>query len=304
MDATIEDLLGGAERISTRPRGFTPWEPRAATRDLLDQVRAVLAEYREFLPLTCRQIYYRLVGRYAFDKTEKAYSRLCEHLVRARRARIILFEAIRDDGIAPLSPNAWESGSEFLDAVRHQAAELHLDRTAGQKTRLVVICEAAGMAPQLARVAHPYGIMVLPSGGFDSLTGKYDFARQLIDHDRPTEVLHTGDHDPSGTHLFLAYAEDVSAFAAEMGGDVTFTRLAVTPEQIERLELPTAPAKDSDRRAFNGDTCQAEAIAPDDLADILRTAIESRIDMDAYEAVLAREVEVRRELIERLGGAE
>lgn len=89
-----------------------------------------------------------------------------------------------------------------------------------------------------------------------------------------------------------------------MGGQATFTRLAVTPDQIRELGLPTAPPKDGDRRAFTGETCQAEAIAPDDLAGILQTAITSRLDMDAYAAVLAREEDVRRELMERLGEAE
>jgi len=55
----VTDLLGGADRTSTRPRGFIRWAPRAATRRLLEQVRAVLEEYA-YLPLTMRQIFYRL----------------------------------------------------------------------------------------------------------------------------------------------------------------------------------------------------------------------------------------------------
>jgi hypothetical protein len=301
MDA-ITDLLGGAERTSTRPRGFISWSPRRATLELLNQVQAVLREYADYLPLTIRQIFYRLVGTVGYDKTELAYDRLCEHLNRARRARIIRFSAIRDDGGTVLEPSTWEGADDFLDAVRRQARRLELDRTEGQKSRLVVICEAAGMAPQLARVANPFGVAVISGGGFDSVTDKHNFARRLIDHDRPTEVLHIGDHDPSGVRMFLAFLEDVEAFTRELGGEATFTRLAVTPAQITRLGLPTAPAKLGDRRAFNGVTCQAEAIAPDDLAAILLAAIESRIDMDAYQDVLEREKEAREELLERLGG--
>ena len=47
-------------------------------------------------------------------------------------------------------------------------------------------------------------------------------------------------------------------------------------------------------------TCQAEAIAPDILAQIVRDAIESRIDHKALRRVLAREKRVRRELIKKL----
>jgi hypothetical protein len=158
------------------------------------------------------------------------------------------------------------------------------------------------MGPQLARVTEPFGIPVIPGGGFESTTAKHQFAADLAGHDRPTEVLDIGDHDPSGAHKFLNFAEDIEAFARALGGDIKFTRLAVTPAQISRYRLETAPPKATDRRAFRGQTCQAEALPPDVLADILRRAIEARIDHTAYARVRRRERKVRRELIERLDG--
>jgi hypothetical protein len=49
-------------RRTTRRRGFPLWAPQMATLQLLDQVRAIITEYAEYLPLTVRQIFYRLVG--------------------------------------------------------------------------------------------------------------------------------------------------------------------------------------------------------------------------------------------------
>lgn len=69
-----------------RPRGYADWRPQRKTQVILDQVAAVLDEYADYLPLTVRQIFYRLVGAYGYEKTERAYARLCEYLVRARRA--------------------------------------------------------------------------------------------------------------------------------------------------------------------------------------------------------------------------
>jgi hypothetical protein len=152
------------------------------------------------------------------------------------------------------------------------------------------------MAPQLASVARPYGVAVRSSGGFDSLTDKHSFASELAAQRRPTEVLHIGDHDLSGAHMFLAFLEDVEAFTRSLGGQATFTRLAVTPEQIVAYGLPTAPPKETDNRAFNGETCQAEAFAPDQLAEIVRNAIEARLDRDAFARRLQREQEERRNL--------
>jgi len=298
--ATTLQLLGGARRGRLRVRGFAPWSPQEATLQLLDQVRSVLTEYAEHLPLTLRQIFYRLVGAHGYEKTENAYERLGEHLNRARRARLIGMDSIRDDGGTVAAPNMWSSAEEYLDFVRDEAGQLMLDRTVGQRIRLAVICEAAGMVPQLARVAEPYGVTVMSSGGFDSVTEKHRFAAALARHKRPTEVLHIGDHDPSGAHMFLAFLEDVEAFTRDLGGEATFARLAVTPEQIAEYGLSTAPPKSTDNRAFNGQTCQAEALAPDVLSSILRKAIEQRIDRRALDRVLRRERTVRRELNRRL----
>jgi hypothetical protein len=210
---------------------------------------------------------------------------------------MIPMSAIRDDTGVVLAPTTWRDAAEFLVTIRAEAEELMLDRTAGQDTRLVVTCEAAGMAPQLERVTRPFAIPVMSGGGFDSTTDKHKFAAALTDHNRPTEVLAITDLDASGAHKYLAEMEDVMAFARDLGGEVTFTRLVVTREQIRRYRLDTAPPKPTDKRAFHGTTCQVEALAPDVLANILRTAIEERIDQRVLDRVLKRERAERRKLL-------
>ena len=77
---------------------------------------------------------------------------------------------------------------------------------------------------------------------------KHRFAFELASDNRAIQGLHIGDHDPSGAHMFLALLEDVEAFTRDLGGEATSTRLPVTPEQIARYELPTAPPKPTDNR--------------------------------------------------------
>jgi hypothetical protein len=298
MTDHLKELLGGAQRSRTRVRGFAEWRPTEETQQLLAQVEAVLTEYAEYLPLTLRQVFYRLVGAHGFEKTERAYARLGETINRARRARLIDMDAIRDDGGARREPIFYRDAEDFLGTVRTQAQQFQLDRQLGQARRLILMTEAAGMAPQFDWCADDYGIPVLSSGGFDSTTEKHALACDIAAAD-PTEVLHIGDHDPSGAHLFLAFCEDVEAFVDDMLGGVIFRRLAVTPDQIKRLRLPTAPPKTTDVRAFKGDTAQAEAIAPDVLQQIVRTAIEARIDVEVRDQLLRREAKMRREILKR-----
>jgi hypothetical protein len=222
--ASVEALLDGAERGRTRPRGFAPWQPHDKSLKLLKQVQAVLDEYAEQLPITVRQIYYRLIGRNGYDKGDKASERLGEVINRACRARLIPMSAIRDDGGVKSYPPSWRDALHFMQSVCYRTARLQLDHSEGQPVRLVIMCEAAGMVPQLERVAHPYGVPVRSSGGFESVTDKYDFAKEVADDGRSTEVLHIGDHDPSGAHMFIALAEDIKAFVRELGGSVSFTR--------------------------------------------------------------------------------
>ena len=80
-----------------------------------------------------------------------------------------------------------------------------------------------------------------------------------------------------------------------IGGSMEAIRIAVTREQADDMELPTAPAKTSDSRAkrFVGETVQCEAIPPNTLDQIVRDAITSRLDMDVFNRNLAKEQEER-----------
>jgi hypothetical protein len=290
--------------VSPRERGLAPWSPQKATLLLLDQIRAVLAEYAAHLPLTIRQIFYRLVGAYGFDKTELAYKRLGEHLNRARRARLIDFDHIRDDSADIRTSTGWNSTADLVLQWAHDADDFRLDRQDGQPGRLLFVVEAAGMRPQIQAAVGDFSIPVIASGGFDSLTAKHALAQALGNNDGPTEVLHIGDLDTSGTHVFLSQAEDVQALMADLGlpGTADFTRLAVLPEHIKALDLPTAPPKPTDRRAFAGDvTVQAEAIPPDVMADIVTQAVTQRIDQRVLKRVLAREARCQKWLLRQLG---
>lgn len=292
--------------MSKRPRGFIAnYQPRA-NAGLLDQVQTVLLEYREQLPLTCRQVFYRLVGSYGFEKTELAYKRLCELLVKARRGGLIPFDHIRDDGNSIAAPALWDSGEEWLQAVRHEANAVRLSPWPDQAVYVEVICEAGGMVPMLARVAGPYGVTVRSGGGFDSLTAKHDLARHYASQGSPVVVLHVGDYDPSGEALWHNLSEDVGAFCSAMGASLEVRRIAVTKLQQQQFDLPTAPPKAKDKRGVFTDsiTVQAEALPPDVLQQTVRDAIESAIDLDALDETRQREADTRQQLCQQLKGGE
>jgi len=253
-DAAVH-LLGGAQRVRTRVRGFAPWSPEQATLALLDQVRGVLDEYE---------------------------------------ARIIPMDVIRDDGGIISEPDAWESAEQFMATVHAMAKKFTLDHSTGQATRLVVICEAAGMAPQLARVAHPFGVTVMSGGGFESTTDRHKFAAALASYDRPTEVLDIGYHDPSGAHRFLAHQEDIKAFTKVLCA-TSFAQLNRNSTDANPREASMEHARLRDRAAaITAATLQIIDTAPvqlvrqqieeylrDEIADLQRQIAGKRESSDA-----------------------
>lgn len=303
VDARIQARAKIQASRKKRNRGYiTAYKPNAATRELLSQANAVLDEYRDYWPLTCRQIFYRMVGAHGYDKTEKAYSRLCHHLANARRGRYIPFDAIRDDGVSTMPMDHFGDQDDFLRHVRELGENYTRDKLAGQEIHLEVWCEASGMLPQLAAVGTPFSVQVYSSGGFDSLTAKKRLANRICGIGKPAVILHLGDFDPSGVSIFDSVAEDVASFvySDRPHGLITvdFERIALTREQVGGYDLPTAPAKASDSRSknWNGGTCQLEALPPDVIASILKDAITRHFDADILEFDRAQEQHERTEI--------
>jgi hypothetical protein len=302
----MSEVTARRENGRRRPKGYADWRPQTKTRILLEQVEDVLREYEDHLPLTVRQIFYRLVAAFDYDKTDRAYDRLGEVLVRARRGRLIPFEWIRDDGVTTCHYE-WFSGIESFwnDSVR-RAHHYRRDRQAGQDYRIELWCEAAGMLPQLAQVANDYSVPVYSSGGFSSLSAVRAIVDRALERDQPTVLLHVGDYDPSGVAIFESVAADAAAFLAEdriiMSQQIVSERVGLTADQIDLYDLALAPAKATDSRSgsWEGGTCQLEALAPDDLAELVRDAIESWMDSGKLEAQIEREDDDRQQLLRAL----
>lgn len=232
-------LVSGREYTSTRVRGFAPWNPQQATLDVVSQVQAILDEYASYLPMTNRQIFYRLVGTRGYPKTEQAYARLCEYLNRARRAGLISFRAIRDDGTQSEGGAGYSGVAAWMRAIRRYAEWYGHDLTEGQEYHRELWVEAGGMVPQASAVASDYDVVTYSAGGFNGLTDKHETAERLARQRKPCIVFHVGDLDPSGLSIVDALAEDVTLMARGMNraARVTFVRVAVTEDQVAEHDL-------------------------------------------------------------------
>jgi hypothetical protein len=301
--------------MAGRVKGFAPWRPQKRTEPLLADIEAVLEEYEEYLPLTVRQVFYRLVGK-GYPKSENFYATVQEVCNRARRSGRISFYAIRDDGVSQRGGEGttYESPQEYYET--HEELYNYYERSwhADQPAYVAVLCEASGMVPMLENAVEDYRIEVASSSGFDSLTVKHDLYRDALrryeEFDQHTILLHLGDHDPSGVSLYESMAEDLAAFCEDRGEDelIEVRRVALTPQQIRALGIATTPDEikptDSRSRSFLerglAPAAQLEAIPPDTLTEIVRHAVETTLDLDILAASQAQEQQERAQVQEKL----
>lgn len=307
-EGVVTQITAAREKPShTRPRGYAEWRPHRNTQELLEAVNGVLETYREHLPMTVRQVFYQLIASIDYPKTANSYARLCEHLVRARRAGLIQFEHLRDDGLSVMQSQQYEGVADFWDAVVASGRSYRRNLQQDQPAYIELWCEAAGMMPQLAKVARKYSVPVYSAGGFLSVTGTKQVADRALEREVPTVLLHVGDLDPSGDAIFTALSEDVAAFVEHdrwsPSISVIAERVALTADQVVAYSLPTAPPKKSDSRSAGWaghDTCQCEALPPDILARLIETAIKSLMRDDLLERHLRAEQIERDDLVGRL----
>lgn len=331
-------------------RGYAEWNPKPEAIWWVNRTNEVLDAYRDYWPLSVRQIFYRLVADHQYEKTEAAYGKLTGIISRARRAGYIEWDAIRDGGLGrTVAANFFDGQEHFERSVRAAAASMKLDRQRDQDAVIELWCEAGGMVPILEGIGEPYSCRVNTGGGYDSVTAKHRLAERVAANavtGLRTIILHVGDFDGSGEdmanvlrddarHMVVsqvlraqegfpdwlreeAEAEDQAWSQKALRWALDFfevERVALTAEQVVERGVETAPPKKTDSRTAefvlrnhwvaeelgtSQITAQLEALTPPELTEVITEAIEARLDMDAYDAVLAEEEEVRTDLLTRL----
>lgn len=299
-----------SSRAKTIGRGYSPWAPRGKTQLILDQIHEILDLYED--ALTIRQIFYRLVAAYAFDKTEQAYERVLYYVNRGRRSRRIPFSRIRDDGIRgedpgnmpeePDDPEAWLA--DFLKELQTDYWLYGVSRSTGQPKRIELRAEASGMYGMVKEIGDRYGRETYTCGGADSVTARWEAAQRISRQpETPTVFLLIVDYDPPGEDIRDAFENDVRAFAAVDApeAEIEFVWVGIKPEQAgdDTPSQPPKPPKTKSAKARlerwyadgHGDTYQVEALPPDRLREIIEEAIREHTDLDVLADMNQRLVE-------------
>lgn len=248
--------------------------------------------------VTLRQLFYRLVAAEMLPNTQQSYGSLSEWTAKARRGELAIlrsFPTLIDNGREVLRPNLWTSAADAAAWLSERYME---PRSASQPTSIYIGVEKNGLKAQLFQWFAPLGLPVVALGGYASQTLADEVSEEIREDGRPALLIYAGDFDADGVDIPRDFAERVGRFE-----DVE--RVALTPEQIEEMNIPPQPGKWSSSRAqgfaeehrelfetvYGTDLVQIEldAIAPDDLRRIYQDAIDAHFDVDAYDDAMAHE---------------
>jgi hypothetical protein len=119
-----------------------------------------------------------------------------------------------------------------------------------------------------------YDVPLMISRGYSSETFLYETAEDINDDGKPAVIYQLGDHDRDGVRAWNAIQRKLREFVDD-DIDLTFERIAVTPEQIEEYELPTRPDKTD---SGFGPCVEVDAIPSSALRQLVTDAIETWID--------------------------
>ncbi len=157
--------------------------------------------------------------------------------------------------------------------------------------------EKEALAGVLFRVTDEWGVPLMVTRGFASLSYIHNAAETIERIGKPTHIYYFGDYDPSGVEIDRNLERRLREFAP--GSEIHFERVAVRRAQIDEYQLPTRPTKrgaNHGRGLHEGESVEVDAIPPATLLALVRGVIERHVD-PARVAVLDAAETSERELL-------
>lgn len=260
---------------------------------------AIYAELEQTHPQSGRHVYYRMTVLGLVEKTDKGYLDVMRQLTKMRRAGRVPYSWLVDDGRQMHEP--WTSTS-IKEVLEETARGYRRNFWRDSEHYVEVWCESLASGGLLESVTEELGVPLCACRGFPSLTFLYDGGGRIADRStlrenknfritKPVHIIYFGDWDPSGKKISESIQRDLEEFS---NTEIHFERVAVTPKQIKKMNLPTKGPKDSSHMAgWTGETVELEALPVPVLLDLCRGAIEKYIDVDHLNAVKKAEARDR-----------
>jgi hypothetical protein len=287
-----------ARVINPSPHGGIRRKRRTAA-EIAELRRAIYAFLRDMQPATVRAVFYNVETRGLIAKTQNEYKNTIVRLmVKMRREGVLPYGWVSDSTRWQRKPRTYGSMEEALRSTARAYRRALWDN---QDVYVEVWCEKDALAGTLVDVTYEFDVPLMVGKGYGSDTYIFEAAQAIKARGKPAYLYYFGDHDPSGVDMERVLVKKLREFAP--GVEIHFSRVAVTPEQIESLNLPTRETKltDSRSRNFKGASVELDALPPAILRALVRECIERHINQDVLNTTRRIE-ELERETLDKYVG--
>ena len=259
-------------------------------QETVTAVNQVINQYS--IPLTLRQIYYRLVAAGLIPNRRSAYNGLSAQLVKAREAGEVDERRI-NDRTRSIEDRAFDSPEDFLDAAIYTTKNRFFRRFwTTQETYCEAWVEKDALSQVIAGAVEELNTIVAPSRGYSSYSYVRGAIRRFQNNRGDAErvvILHFADHDPFGLDMTRDLQDRFNAYSRGFLFSVEVKRIALSFDQVQKYKLVPNPTKITDSRvgaymARYGDECwELDAIEPDELVRLVHESAEAEItNWDAW----------------------
>lgn len=278
-------LIGTSYRAGTIKRER---RSRAQVDQLDRQIMQVLAEDS---PQSVRHVFYRMTDPRLpepVEKSDRGYRHVQDRIVKLRRSGALPYRCIADATRRGYFTPVYRGAADFLRSVKGQ---YRADLWAHADYYVEVWTESRSIASVVQDDCEELAVSLYPAGGFASISLAFQAAEYINDeHDGRTVVIYyIGDLDPAGVLIDVALERELRAHL-DPSVTLVFSRIGITPEQVEKYDLPTKPRKITDKRSLHiTETVEAEAMPAGIMRSILRAEIEALLPERALEVARAAE---------------
>jgi hypothetical protein len=250
---------------------------RVTKAGLRERRQALYEICREFQPASVRQVFYQATVRGLIPKLEAGYQKIKTDLVDMRRSGMLPYPWLVDY-------TRWtrrRATFDNIDSALRITSEAYRKALWSECDSYVEIwLEKDALSGVVFPITEKFDVPLMVARGYASESFLYSAGlavKQMAAHGKKCFIYHLGDFDPSGQDAARIIEKRLRDHSG--GVDLTFERVAVTPQQIENWNLPTRPTKQSDTRAkkFGNISVELYAINPNQLRDLIQGCIERHL---------------------------
>jgi hypothetical protein len=276
-----------------------------AKQPMLDAIKRILKERRQFWPLSDRSIHYALCNilplRHArkpgskYANTMKCYKDCCDLLTRARLCGLVPMSAISDE-TRPVT--TWDTNCTAGQFIRKELDKFGKgywrDLLQSQPNHIEILVEKNTVESIVSPIASGYTIPITSGRGYCSIPPRQAMLQRFRKSGKERLILIVvSDFDPEGESICESFARSMRD---DFNCDIDCIKAALTYQQTQELVLPPAlEAKQTSSRfpafskKYGNNVYELEALEPEKLQGLVDEAVRSVIDVDLFNAEQEKE---------------